>query len=87
MAYTVKQTAKFIKSFRKIPANQQRIIRKKIDVLAASPDSIKNNIKKLVGRDEYRLRIGDYRMFFTLEENILTITLLDISSRGSAYKH
>lgn len=43
------------------------------------------DIKKLKGFDcEYRLRIGDLRVLFTLEND--TITINDILPRGEAYK-
>ena len=44
------------------------------------------DIKKLAGfENEYRLRVGDLRVLFTLEEN--TITVNDIKPRGQAYKN
>ena len=42
------------------------------------------DIKKLAGfENEYRLRIGDLRVLFTKENNIITIN--DILPRGQAY--
>lgn len=44
------------------------------------------DIKKLSGfENEYRLRVGNLRVLFTLEENIITIN--DIDSRGQVYKN
>jgi mRNA-degrading endonuclease RelE of RelBE toxin-antitoxin system len=31
------------------------------------------NVKKLVGRDDYRLRVGDYRVIFTVDLIIVSI--------------
>ena len=43
------------------------------------------DIKKLKGFDtEYRLRIGDLRILFSMEDDIITIN--DISPRGQVYK-
>lgn len=43
------------------------------------------DIKKLSGlENEYRLRVGDLRVLFTLENNIITVN--DIKPRGQAYK-
>ena len=43
------------------------------------------DIKKLKGFDtEYRLRIGDLRVLFSMENDIITIN--DISPRGQVYK-
>ncbi len=45
------------------------------------------NIKKLKGfsPDTWRYRIGDYRIFYSVEENTKTISLLTISHRREAY--
>lgn len=44
------------------------------------------DIKKLKGyKDEYRLRVGDLRVLFTVENDIITIN--DIKPRGQAYKN
>ena len=43
------------------------------------------DIKKLAGyENEYRLRVGDLRVLFTVEND--TITINDIIPRGQAYK-
>ena len=44
------------------------------------------DIKKLKGfQNEYRLRVGNYRVLFSLEDDIITIK--DVLPRGQAYKH
>ena len=43
------------------------------------------DIRKLVGyKTDYRLRVGDYRVLFSREFNIITIK--DVLPRGKAYK-
>lgn len=43
------------------------------------------DIKKLTGfENEYRLRVGDLRILFTVENDIITIN--DVKPRGEAYK-
>lgn len=43
------------------------------------------DIKKLTGLEkEYRLRVGDLRVLFTVEDDIITIN--EIDSRGQIYK-
>ena len=45
------------------------------------------DIKKMKGsKNAKRLRIGKYRALFTIENNILTIEVLDIDSIGEIYK-
>ena len=43
------------------------------------------DIKKLTGfENEYRLRVGDLRVLFTVENNIITVN--EIRPRGQVYK-
>jgi mRNA interferase RelE/StbE len=46
------------------------------------------NIKRLKGElsDYYRYRIGDYRLFYKIEEKKIIIFILDIRHRKDAYK-
>ena len=46
------------------------------------------NIKKLKGefKDIYRFRIGDYRLFYKVEEQESIIFIIDVESRQDAYK-
>lgn len=41
------------------------------------------DVKKLQGRDNYRLRVGDFRVIFDLEGNIILVT--NIGNRGDIY--
>ncbi len=47
-------------------------------------------VKKLVGRDEYRLRVGDFRVIFTVSPTgeVTILTVLKVSKRNeNTYKH
>ncbi len=46
------------------------------------------NIKKLKGDLGlfYRYRIGDYRLFYTIEESDVVVVVVDLRSRQSAYR-
>lgn len=34
----------------------------------------------------YRLRVGDYRILYTVEEEIITVRVTDEGNRGDIYK-
>jgi len=46
------------------------------------------NIKRLKGElnDFYRYRIGDYRLFYTIEESDVIVIVVDLRSRQDSYK-
>ncbi len=46
------------------------------------------NIKRLKGEysEFYRYRIGDYRLFYTIQESKIIIYIIDIAHRKDAYR-
>jgi len=72
------------KMLRRIDAATSKRIRAKVKQLAADPDSLSNNVRRLVGEDNlWRLRVGDWRVIYTMDLVILSVT--SVSPRGSAY--
>lgn len=65
-------------------SNKRVLIRQKIDELATEPLSQSQNVIRLQGRPEYRLRVQDWRVIFRIEGATLWID--DIAPRGSAYE-
>ncbi|MCI8306691.1 MAG: type II toxin-antitoxin system RelE/ParE family toxin [Lachnospiraceae bacterium] len=44
------------------------------------------DIKKLHGHDMYRMRIGNVRILYTIDDVISIISVEDIDNRGDVYK-
>ena len=68
------------------PIWQKRILNK-IKILSADPKNLANNIKKIKGkyRDYYRLRVGDYRVIYSRENDRLIIIIIRIGHRKEIY--
>ena len=75
-----------IKALRKMPRNVAEIIQGKIAALAIDPYAPNNNATKLQGRDGYRLRVGDWRVLYELDDNRNRLLVLDVKPRGGAYE-
>ena len=74
-----KRAAKFVR--KQQPAQQQRIL----EALAQLPAA--GDIKPMAGAPGfYRLRVGDYRILYTVEEEIITVRVTDAGNRGDIYK-
>jgi mRNA interferase RelE/StbE len=56
-----------------------------IERLRSDPASAAN-VKALIGRDDYRLRVGDYRVFFFLEPEAELIVIASVQHRREAYR-
>jgi mRNA interferase RelE/StbE len=61
-------------------------IRAKILTMAQDPATPNNNVKKLTGVDGYRLRVGDWRVVYTLKHHILTVIVIRVGHRSEIYK-
>ena len=73
------------KTLRRMPRNTAKNIAKKIKELAVNPKRMRN-VKKLTDHPGYRLRIGNWRVVFTISENEVLIHVVKIKSRGEVYK-
>jgi mRNA interferase RelE/StbE len=72
------------KSLSKLPKKMQLRIQGAITILASNP--LPPVAKKLVGRDNYRLRVSDYRIVYSIHENILTVKIISIGHRSEIYR-
>ncbi len=74
------------KSLRKMPRNLALKIVKKIKKLAKNPYEKQKNIKKLSNHPGFRLRIGDWRVVYTVNDDQLLIHIVKMKTRGEVYK-
>ncbi len=84
--YSIVFTKRADRSLRKMSRNRARLIREKLDQLAQDPYARNPNVIKLQGRPGYRLRVGDWRVLYELEDDRLVILVLKIAPRGGAYR-
>lgn len=69
-----------------MPRNAARLLMEKIETLAADPMAPNNNVKKLTNHPGYRLRVGDWRVVYTIHEQALLIAVVRIAPRGDVYQ-
>ncbi len=68
-----------------MPRNIAVNIGKKIKELANNPQGMRN-VKKLTGHPGYRLRMENWRILYTINDNELIIHIVKIKTRGEVYK-
>jgi mRNA interferase RelE/StbE len=73
------------KVLRRIPRNTALTIGKKIMELASNPHGMRN-VKKLTNHPGYRLRVGDWRVVYTVNDNELIVHVINVKTRGEVYK-
>lgn len=82
--YDIEFTKQALKDLQRVPKNYAVLILKKIKQLSIKPYDKALDVKKLQGIDNaYRLRIGDYRVIYEIENKKLLINVVKIQSRGS----
>ncbi len=72
------------RDLRPIPAAQRRHLVRRIEQLAVQPRH--PQVQKLHDVDGYRLRVGDYRVLFTIHDRLKLVTIYRILHRREAYR-
>lgn len=73
------------RAFLSIEFRTRRRLARRIDALANDPRP--RGVKKLKGEDDlYRLRVGDYRVIYQVQDRVLLVLVLDIGHRRNVYR-
>ena len=83
--YKVIFTKSVKKDFRKIPKIEVSKILNEIAYLAKNPRSSKT--KKLKGEKLYRLRLGNYRVIYDIQDNLMLIFVVKLGHRSDIYRN
>jgi mRNA interferase RelE/StbE len=79
----IKESAR--KALRGLPSGDQRRIVAKIDALATEPRP--HGSTRLKGPEDFlRIRAGDYRVIYQIEDDILIVLVVRIAHRREAYR-
>ena len=73
------------KDLKSIPKEDLRRIISAIGSLADNPRPPQS--KKLSGPDQYRLRQGNYRILYTISDNVLVVCVVAVGHRREIYRH
>ena len=84
--YTIVYSKEAAKTLQRIPRNTAKLIREKLEIIATDPYADYANTKKLQGREGYRLRVGDWRVIYKIQNEQLMIIVLKVAARGEIYK-
>lgn len=85
MPYDVQITPAATRDLKKLPREFAVAVRRKIDGLITNPRP--NGVQKLVGEDNlYRIRTGDYRILYTIEDQKLIVVVVKVGNRRDVYR-
>jgi mRNA interferase RelE/StbE len=82
--YDVRILRRAIKDIAQLPKEYSRRVSKQIDGLADDPRP--PNAKKLTNQPGYRLRVGPYRILYTIDDKANLVTIYRVKHRREAYR-
>lgn len=89
MNWTIKFSSVAEKHFSKFDSDLKKRIKNKLSEMVLLENPLEHvGVKPLTGelKGFFRFRIGDYRLIFSLIKKEKIIAIVNISSRGGAYK-
>ena len=90
--YRIFETDEFVSKLQKLPSRNERAIRAKLTTYVYPQLRVLpfygTNIRKLRGfsADTWRYRIGDFRLFYTVDEATRVVSIATIEDRRDAYR-
>ncbi len=72
------------KDLKKVPKNDLKRILSRIEKLGDDPRPM--GCEKLTGEELYRVRQGNYRIVFSIQDNELTIWIIKVGHRKDVYR-
>jgi mRNA interferase RelE/StbE len=84
MAYTVVIAESAAKMISKLEASARNRVANKIDGLANDPRP--SGVVKLEGSELYRVRVGDYRIIYSIHDKELVVVIARVAHRKEAYR-
>ena len=84
--YELKYGQKARNYLARLPSQTKTAIVECLHQLAENPDNPFLDIHTLKGREGFRLRVGQYRVLYTRQDDRLIIEIVRIRPRGDIYK-
>jgi mRNA interferase RelE/StbE len=83
-SYSILITRSAAKELESVPCkDRQRIIRR---ISALADDPRPEGSEKLSGDEKYRIRQGDYRILYSIEDDVLVVTVVRVGHRREVYR-
>lgn len=84
MSYQLAILRRAVKELAQLPEKDRLRIEADIESLATNPRP--HGVKKLTGREGYRIRSGDYRVVYEITDRQRTVTVLHVGNRKDIYR-
>lgn len=83
-AYNIVMRPAALRQLKKIPVKERLKLYAAIELLAQDPRPPAS--RQLRGRDGWRVRIGNYRIIYAIDDGVLVVTLIAEGHRREVYR-
>ena len=81
--YRIEVKRSAVKEIEALPGKVIKAVLDKISSLADNPRP--HDCQKLSGREQYRIRRGDYRILYYIEDDVLIVSVVKVGHRKDVY--
>jgi mRNA interferase RelE/StbE len=82
--YRIEVLPSAVREIKKLPPEGKRRVQAAIELLADDPRP--PAAKKLVARPEWRVRTGDFRVIYRIDDDVLTVVVVSAGNRRDVYR-
>ena len=82
--YSIEIKGSAAKEIENLPKRELQTVLHKIHSLTENPRP--HGYEKLSGQDKYRVRCGDYRVLYTIEDIVLIVCVVKVGHRKDVYR-
>jgi len=85
LAFRIEFTPRSIREIKKLPHQVQDDLREAIAGLGANPRPPR--AEKMKGYPWFKIRVGDYRVVYAIEDKILLVLIIRVGDRKEVYRN
>ncbi len=82
--YKIEIKKSAVKEIERLPSRELRFVLAKIESLGENPRPY--DCRKLSGQEKYRVRCGDYRILYAIEDTVLIVYVVKVGHRKDVYR-
>ena len=83
-SYRIRFKQSVAKDLRSMPKKDVQRILRRIEGLADEPRPV--GVEKLSGDEKYRIRQGNYRILYAIDDDVITVTIVKVGHRRDVYR-
>jgi mRNA interferase RelE/StbE len=86
MTYRLDIRRAALRALRRMDKPERQRVEARIGELARDPYAAHLDVKKLAQATGYRLRVGNWRVLYDVDDRVRIVSVEDVRQRGSAYR-